>query len=106
MNEYFTLISEYIGIVTWFLILIAAKIGSLGKKLTTEDKINNILYCIVGGVMAYFGTFAFKWQLRVIAVGIGCMAGDVLIKWLPANMKENLELLGRLIKALIKKKFK
>lgn len=107
-KEYYALASQYIGIVVWFALLIAGKIAILNKnkRLTNRENISNIIYCIIGGVMAYFGTFSFQYHLKVIAVGIGVMAGDVLVSWLPSNVKEWLELVGQAIKSWIRRKSK
>lgn len=106
--QHFIEVTDYLGIIAWFVVVIAAKMSLLmkNKKLSKQEIISNILYCLVGGVMAYLGTFSFKYQFRYIAAGIGCLAGDVLIGWLPDNVKEWLQLVGTGIKTFIKNKFK
>lgn len=64
----------------------------------------NIIYGIVGGVMAYFGAAAFNYNIRIITTGIGVLAGDVLVSWVPKNAEGFLDTLGEFAKKWMKRK--
>lgn len=105
--NYFNILSEYIGIVLWFVILVAAKLSHIStrKKLTKTEYWTNIIYCVVGGIMAYYGTFTFRSQIRVIALGVGVLAGDTIIKWIMDSVEDISKTVTATIKKYIKKKF-
>lgn len=105
--NYFNILTEYVGIVSWFVILIAAKLSHIStrKKLTKTEFVSNVIYCVIGGIIAYYGTFTFRSQIRVIALGVGVLAGDTLIKWIMDSMDDILKTVTSSIKKYIKKKF-
>lgn len=105
--NYFNILSEYIGIVLWFVILVAAKLSHIStrKKLTKTEYWTNIIYCVVGGIMAYYGTFTFRSQIRIIALGVGVLAGDTIIKWIMDSVEDISKTVTATIKKYIKKKF-
>lgn len=105
-EKYFEILSTYIGMVTWFVILIAAKISHVAtrKKLTRGQLIANILYALIGGIGAYFGTISFQYNFRVIAVAVGVLAGDVIVEWIPTNFKGLLDTFGEVVKKWLSKK--
>jgi len=106
ITKYFEAISTYFGLIAWFIILIAAKISHIStrKRLTRSQLIANILYSIIGGILSYFGTVSFQYNIRVIAVACGVLAGDVLVAWIPDNAKGFLDTLGEIGKKWLSKK--
>jgi phage shock protein PspC (stress-responsive transcriptional regulator) len=104
--HYFSDISEYLGIISWFVVLISAKLShvSARKKLTRSQVIANIVYGIVGGIMAYFGTMSFKDNIRIIATGVGVLGGDIMVSYIIDNTKPIMESVGRTVLRFIKKK--
>ena len=105
-EKYFEAISQYLGIICWFAILIAAKLShvSARKKLTRAQVLGNIVYGIVGGTMAYLGTASFKENIRVIAAGVGVLGGDMMVSYIIDNAKPTMEIIGKAITRLLKKK--
>lgn len=105
-EKYFEAIANYTGIVAWFIILIAAKLSHVAskKKLTKWQVVANILYALIGGIMAYFGTSTFNGNIRVIAVGFGVLAGDILVAWIPKNADGFFDALGELVKKYLHRK--
>lgn len=105
--EYYKILTEYVGIVSWFIILVAAKLSHIStrKKLTQPEVLRNVIYCVVGGIIAYYGTFTFRSQIRIIALGVGVLAGDTLVKWIMDSMEDLLKTVTASIKKYIKKKF-
>jgi len=105
-DKYFEILSSYLGIITWFIILIAAKISHVAtrKKLTRSQLVANILYALIGGVLAFFGTATLQQNIRIIAVGVGVLAGDVIVEWIPSNFKGLLDTAGTVVKKWLSKK--
>lgn len=105
-DKYFEILSTYIGTVTWFIILIAAKISHIStrKKLTREQLVSNILYALIGGVLGYWLTFAYQKNIRVIAIAIGVLGGDVIVAWIPDNLKGFLDTMGDIFKKWLTRK--
>lgn len=102
---YFEILADYIGTISWFVVLIAAKLSHINvrKKLTKGEVFMNIIYCIVGGMFAYYGTISFQKNFRFIAMGLGVLSGDILVSWIVDNVKSYLDLAGSGVKAIINK---
>lgn len=105
-EKYFEAVSQYLGLIAWFTILIAGKVSHVmsKRKLTRSQIFGNILYALIGGIMAYFGTSSFNTNIRVIAVGFGVMAGDILVAWIPKNADGFFDTIGEIIKKYLNKK--
>lgn len=72
--------------------------------MTRGQVVMNIIYGIVGGVMAYFGAAAFNYNIRIITTGIGVLAGDVLVSCVPKNAESFLDTVGEFAKKWISRK--
>lgn len=105
-EKYFELVVEYFSVIVWFIVCIAAKLSQVSsrKKLTKMEVFKHIIYGIVGGVFAYYGTISFRHNFRVIALGVGVLAGDILVNWVMDNTRSLLDVIGEVIKKWIKRK--
>jgi hypothetical protein len=56
--------------------------------------------------MAYFGTSTFSNNIRIIAVGFGCLSGDILVGWIPKNADGLFDSIGQVVKKYFEKKDK
>lgn len=105
-QNHFELLADYLTTVVWFLVCVLAKLSHINqrKKLTT-GKIWMIVFSgVVGGVFAYYGTVKFSKEFRAISMGLGVLAGDILITWVLDNARGKLDTFGAWLESWIKRK--
>jgi len=103
-NVLYANFSHYFGLISWFIILICAKLSHINtrKKLKKTHLLPNVIYGIVGGVFAYFSTATFQHNLQVVAIGFGVLGGDVLVGWIIDKTKYYLDILGVSLEKFLK----
>ena len=88
--------------------MVAAKIGHLSKvkKLSRSEFVLNVLYSISGSVLAYFGMYNQANNIKIIAIGVGAVTGDVIFGFIITKSGLLLDTIYNGLTDLVKSYFK